>query len=315
VIPDAALLIVAGLILLWFGSDFVVTAARNIAQHLKMSPLFVGLVITAAGTSLPEISNNVMTGIANLTRESSGIGLGNVLGANMANITLLLGGIALFLPFSLRKNNLSRDGGFMIVALCLAFLAAADLRISRLEAASLLIAYLVYLVYIIRHERIVLPAPGPGKKEHPLVDAGLLTAGFAMVLGGGYLVVNSGVSLAQGYAVPNYVVGVFLGIGTTLPELSVSLRAALRKYHALFLGNLIGSNITNSLLALGGGAVISGYAVRREVLLFDFPYLLAVSAIIFLMLFRYSKLGRREGIMLLLFYLLFIYLNVVVGRG
>ncbi|MBI4149341.1 sodium:calcium antiporter [Candidatus Woesearchaeota archaeon] len=312
-ISDSIALLIAGLISLWFGSDFVVTAAKDIAYRLRVSPLFVGLVITAIGTSLPEIANNIMTGIANLSGESSGIGLGNVLGANMANITLLLGAIALAMPFSLKKQRLSRDGGVMIAALLLLFAAAADLRISRLEAGFLLFAYLLYLLYLFKYERVVALQHKPGKSGHPLADAGLLAVGLAMVLGGSYLAVHSGVAVARLFAIPAYLIGLFLGIGTTLPELSISLRAALRKYYPLSLGNLIGSNITNPLLALGSGAVISGYTIDRTTLLFTFPFLLVASVIVFLMLCRSPRMSRGHGILLLLAYLLFMYLSVVIG--
>lgn len=307
------LFVFAGLIGLWFGSDITVNSAKKIAEHLKMSVLFVGLIITSIGTSLPEIITNIIAGVNNLRGiESSGIGVGNIIGSNISNIALILGIIAFFAVLHTTKKSLYRDGGVMIGASVLAYIMAANGFISRFEGGILIIVYIFYLAYLMKHEKLVDMKPGPGKKENPFVDYGLILVGMLMVVYGAYLVVNRGVIVAQGFGMPNYIIGLFVGLGTSLPELSVSIRAISKKYHHLSLGTLIGSNITNSLLALGAGAIVSGFSVSKMVLLFDFPFMLIVSIIVFLMLLNHKNLNKREAIVLILLYLLFMYLNLVV---
>jgi len=109
-------LIIIGLLGLWFGSDITVSAARKIAHHLKVSPLFTGLVITSIGTSMPELVTSITVGINNLQVESSGIAVGNMIGSNIANITLLLGTITLFAVLHITTKSLYRDGTIMIAA-------------------------------------------------------------------------------------------------------------------------------------------------------------------------------------------------------
>ncbi len=297
---------------MWFGSNITVNAAKKIAWHLKMSPLFIGLIITSIGTSLPEIITNIIAGVNNLRGiESSGIAIGNIIGSNISNITLILGIIVFFCVLDITKRSLYRDGGVMIAVSAIAYIMASNGFISKIEGWILIIIYFIYLAYLIKHEKVVEMKPGPAKKNG-FIDFILIIIGLAMIVYGAKLVVTNGVAIAQGFNVPNYIIGLFIGLGTSLPELSVAGRALHKKYHHLSLGTLIGSNITNPLLALGAGAVVSGFSVSKTILLFDFPFMLIISTIVLLMLFRNKKLNKKDGIILILLYLLFMYISLVL---
>ncbi|MCK4670327.1 MAG: sodium:calcium antiporter [Nanoarchaeota archaeon] len=308
------LLGVVGLVLLLFSSSIVVRAAENIAKALRVTPFVIGLTITSIGTSLPEIFTNVAAGFNNLNGiESSGIAVGNIIGSGMSQITLVLGIVGLFVIFRATKRSLKRDGIMLLIGVTAFFLTAVDGFISRKEGLVLIAIYVAYFVYVLTQERVIMPH-GHVKATFwgILLDFIFIFAGIALVIYASNIMVDNLVLVAEGWGIRAALIGILVGLGTSLPELAVSLMAVAKRSKALSLGNLIGSNICDPLLALGSGAVIAGFSVARPVLYFDFAFWILATVIVILLLWNNLNLTRKESAVLILIYAIFIYLQFMI---
>jgi len=303
--------LIIGLIGLWFGSDIIVGAAQRIARKIGISELIIGLTITSIGTSLPEITNSIRSALNNLRGiESSGIIVGNIIGGNLVQITLLLGIVAIVAVLHTTKVSLMRDGSMVIIAASIMYLFSLDGVVSRLEGIILVSIYIAYLFYLLRVEKVVEKVKY--RKENPVFDMLVVSVGLVIIIYGAKLVVENGVIIAQQFNLVESFIGIFIGIGTSLPELSVSIKAVMKHSHRLGLGNLLGSNITDPLFSFGIGAAISGFTIEKVALLFYFPFWIVATLIALLMLFNHMNLNKKEGTVLILLYALFIYLSFVV---
>lgn len=307
-----------GLLGLWFGSDLAVEKAKKIAKKLGISDLIVGLTIASIGTSLPEIFTNVMAGIRISQGidplASSGIAVGNIIGSNLGQITIILGIVGFIATLELSKKSLRRDGLMMFLALFLMYFAAMDGYVSRMEGIFLVLAYILYLLVLIKQEKIVEKVRRTRSKEDKngiLIDCLLSLVGLIIVIISADLIVSHGVILAENIGMDSFLIGIFVGLGTSLPELSVSIKAVMRKSGKLSLGNLIGSNITDPLFSFGLGASIAGVTVTQEVLQFDFVFWMVSTAIALLLLFNHLNINRKESSVLILLYAMFIYFRIM----
>lgn len=301
-----------GVLGLWFGSDIAVSAAKRIASMLNISGLIVGLTIASVGTSLPEIFTNVMAGFSTLQgADASGIAVGNIIGSDLAQITLLLGIVGMIATLHISKRSLRRDGGMMLVALILMFVVCVDGYVNQIEGAFLVIIYLLYLGLLLRQEEVIEKMQSHRGEGSLLLQTLKCLAGIVVVVYAANLAVENGVSLAEYMGISSSLIGLFIGLGTSIPELSVSIRALTKGSGTLSLGNLIGSNITDPLLSFGLGATIAGVKVAPEILRFDFVYWIVATLIALLMLFNHMDLNKKESSVLILLYLLFMYLRVV----
>lgn len=302
--------IIIGIIGLWFGADIVVGAAQRIAKKIGISELIIGLTITSIGTSLPEISNSITSALNNLQGiESSGIIIGNIIGGNLVEVTMLLGIVTMFAVLHTTHKSLFRDGLMVLAAIIIFYLFSLDGIVSKIEGIILILIYIGYIIYLSRAEKVINTKI---KKENPLLDFLIIVIGLAIVIYGAKFVIENGVILAKQLNVIEAFIGIFIGIGTSLPELSVSIKAAIKQSHYLSLGNLLGSSITNPLFAIGTGAAISGFIVSKITLIYYFPFLIFATLIALLMLFNNMNLTKKEGVVLILIYLLFIYLSFVL---
>lgn len=301
---------------LWLGSDIAVDSARKIASKLGVSELIIGLTIASIGTSLPEIFTNVMSGIKIYQGiDASGIALGNIIGSDLAQVTLLLGIAGFIATLKLSKKSLKRDGMMMFIALFLMYLVSSDGYVTQWEGIALVLIYLLYLIYLVNQEKIVSRVRERNKEgsnpSNLIVDMGKCLGGIIIVIYAANLVVTHGVILAHKLLITESLIGIFLCLGTSLPELSVAIRAISKKAGQLSLGNLIGSNITDPLLSFGLGASIAGVNVSPEVLGFDFIFWLFATAIALLLLFNHLDLNRKESSILILLYIMFLYFRIM----
>jgi cation:H+ antiporter len=315
------LLMVVGLVGLGLGSGLVVRGAVLISQRLRISPLVVGLTVTAVGTSIPEIATNVSAAIDVLRGvPASGIAIGNVIGSCLSQITLLLGVAGLAGVLTCPRRSLRRDGGMLVVAMLAMLAACLDGTLDRLEGGALVLVYLAYLVGVVIQEReegaiapeVAAPAPKRGALWWAM---GSLAFGLAVVVGSAELAVGSAVTLAQAAGVDNSLLGLGVGLGTGLPELVISVQALRSQAGMLGLGNLLGSNITDPLLSIGLGALVSPLAVPPIALAFDFPAWIAATAVALLLLFNHLDLSWRESCVLLVVFGLFVWVRTVVLLG
>lgn len=307
----SALAVIVGLGVLIYSSSLVVDRSRNIALRLGVSELLIGLTLVSIGTSLPEIFLNLTAGFMKLQGvESSGIAVGNVIGSCLSQVTVMLGLAGLVAPLYISRASLLRDGAMLFVAIALMYASALDGEISRVDGLVLVAVYVLYLYLISREERIG-EAGAHLKRSNPslLMDAGILVGALLAVLLSATLVVREGLNLAAMLGVSPFIIGIMAGVGTSLPELSISLGALGKGARSLSLGNLIGSNITDPLLSIGLGASIAGFIVEPEAMGYDFGFWVFSTIAAVLFLGRNMNLNRKESSFLILLFSVYVYLK------
>lgn len=306
------LFILAGLIILWFSTDFVISSAKNLAEKLMISETVIGLTIVSIGTSLPEIATNIQAGLMQAKGiEASGIAIGTIIGSNISQITLVLGIIGFISTMYLHKKSLYRDGIVMLFSSILLYFFALDLKITRIEGMILISIYLLYLGALLKQEKIFVERHKK-KGVKTILEAVIVLIGTAIIVFSAGLIVENSVNLARILGVRETLIGLMVGLGTTLPELAVSIKAIMYKSKELSIGNIIGSNITDPLLSMGIGASISGFTVGISTIQFDFVFWIVATIIALLLLFNHTNLNRLESSVLIILYLFFIYMQFLV---
>jgi cation:H+ antiporter len=303
------ILLAAGLVALLVGGELLVRGASRLAALVGISPLIVGLTVVSFGTSAPELAVSLQaafTGFAGLT-------VGNIIGSNIYNVLLVLGASAIVAPLLVQQQLIRLDVPLMIGA-SLVFLAVAlDGVVTFAEGGlmfGLLLVYLLFVWRVSRRERadVVAEYEGefgyqpPGGLRPKLVNVALVAGGVLLLVFGAGWLVDGAVSIAAGLGVSDLVIGLtIVAIGTSLPELTTSLVAAIRGERDIAVGNVVGSNIFNilSVLALTALVAPAGVAVNPVALEVDLPFMIAV-AIACLPLFATGRvIARREGAFLL----------------
>jgi len=288
----------AGILFLVKGSDIFIDGAAGVAKKLGVSEHMIGLTLVAFATSLPELA---VSSIASFNR-AEGIAIGNVIGSNVANICLVLGVAALITSLKTTKET-RRDAIFMTAVAFLLFgVIAFDGVIDRYDAVIFLIIYALFIFYLYRTRKETVEVEV--EKDGYVKDIILVILGAAGVVLGAHFLVESGVGIAKLLGISDLVIGLtMVALGTSLPELASSVAAALKKKHGIAVGNIIGSNIINILLVLGVAGAINPIKAG-DVMRFTMPFLLLVSVIA--AIFASRKIGRKEGIFLLVLYATFI---------
>jgi cation:H+ antiporter len=298
-------LVLGGLILLIWGADRFVAGAAATARNLGLAPMLIGLTIVAFGTSAPE----VLVSVAAALRENSGLAVGNAIGSNIANIGLVLGGAVLLRPMGVHSAVLRRELPILLGVTLLGLLLLLDNRLGRLDGMILLVTLLLVMAWLVRsglRGNAIAETMDLGLPE-PMTMAGALAwtvLGLVLLLAGAQLLVLGAESLARTLGVPDLIIGLtVVAIGTSLPELAVTVLAALRNQHDLALGNIIGSNIFNLLAVIGVAGLIHPAALDPGVLTVHLPVMLALTAAVLVMAYNWrgrSLLTRPEGLALLL---------------
>ena len=311
------LAICLGITLLAFGAERFVGAAASLARRLGVSPLFVGLTIVSMGTSFPELlvsSTAVLSG-------HSAMALGNVLGSNIANVFLVLGLSSLLHPVKVDLQVIGRDYSALLVATVIAWLMAANGVLGRLEGVILLAGLIVYYGVALRS------AGARGNKKltgatsedgHRPMESlyGLmvrLVASLVLLLVGSRLLIWGGVGLARAMGVSELVIGLTLvALGTSLPELATTLTGIIKKQDSIAVGNVVGSNIFNTLAILGTISILSPLPIASENSSRDFPMTLLACLILWPVSWSRrqgrGRVNRFEGAILLGLYGAYLYL-------
>lgn len=303
-----------GLICLIIGAQLVVKASKNLAEHYKLSPLFLGLTVLTVGTDLPELVVAINAAYQKLTGvDASGIVVGNIIGSSMGQISFSLGVLGLFATISLTKKRLSRDGFAALIGVVMVYLAAWDGVISRLEGLELIILYIIYFFIIYREERVTQKV-SKQTKIYPFWIFLSLAGGLALLVFSSHKVVEYSLELAKVWNVSQTWVGlVIIGLGTSLPELAVAAGAIKNKIIGLSVGNLIGSNVFDLLFVLGGVALVSGISVEESVTSFYLPFLFLTSLLVLYFFRTRMKLQKKEAVALLLMYGFYFSFTVFMG--
>ncbi len=316
-----ALLFVAGLVLLAGGAELLITGAVQIARALGVSALLIGLMV-GIGTSTPELFTSLRAALGG----TPGIALGNIVGANISNLLLVIGACALVRPIAVDARSLRVDGAMVLLTTSLFAALSAVTTLSRwvgLLYVALLGAYL-YRTWRIERGRPkdrtapfergeagieVLPLPARAPRGlGPMTLAGSqLIGGIALVVLGANWLVDAAVGLARLLAVTESVIGLtIVAIGTTLPELATSIVAARRRHTDVALGNVFGSCIYN-VLGIGGlSALLAPSVVPQTIVVLGNPLMVAASALMLGVAWSGYRVSRREGVALLALYAAYI---------
>jgi cation:H+ antiporter len=309
-------LLIVGVILLSVGGEVLIRGSLSAAKRSGVSPLLCGLVIIGFGTSAPELVVSIEAAVNN----QPDIAVGNVVGSNIGNILLILGICALITPLTVRPLLLRRDALTVVMASLLFIVLVSGGTLGLQAAVILLLAFVLYLGWSYVSERFY-AAPSAvlheAEFEEILVTpkswlwiALAIVAGLSLLIGGSKILLVGAVGLAQGLGVSEAAIGLTLvAVGTSLPELSISVLAALRRNADVAVGNVLGSNIFNLLGILGVSSLLQPLAINARILQFDQWVMLASSFILLLFLYTGYRLSRIEGGFLLICYIIYLALG------
>lgn len=310
------LLLLLGIALLSCGGEALIRGSLAAAKRLGISPLLGGLVIVGFGTSAPELVVSVNAAIDG----RPDIAIGNVVGSNIGNILLILGVCALITPLSVRPLTLRRDAVTVVAASVLFLVLVGGSALGRADAAIFLVLLAAYLVWAYRSERFHAAPSGAlhlaEEKEVTAIPKSVLwtvssvVVGLLLLIGGSQILLAGAIGIAEHLGLPETVIGLTLvAVGTSLPELSISVIAAVRRHADVAVGNILGSNIFNLLGVLGVSALLQPLPVDARILQFDQWVMLGTSLLLLLFLFTDRRLSRPEGAMLLVGYGLYVWLS------
>ncbi len=305
--PDILLPILALLsgfaLLIWSADEFTDNGAK-IANIFNVSPLIIGLLIFGFGTSAPEM---LVSGLAAIDG-NTGLSIGNAIGSNIFNIALVLGVSAIILPIKVNEDILKKEWIFLMVATLCAGLLLWDGRLDFVDGLILVTMLALFLAYTFKESK--------DKTHHEFdeleqtVDKSqtaktwiMLLVGLVVLISSAKLVVWGGVEVAKAFGVSDLVIGLtVVALGTSLPELAVAIASALKKQYEMVVGNVIGSNLFNTIAVLAIPGLIHPSDVPEQVMSRDYPIMLLLTILLFLVSYKFSKehiINRYEGVLLI----------------
>jgi cation:H+ antiporter len=307
----AILALIVGLALLVWSADCFVEGSASTARYFGMPPLLIGMVIVGFGTSAPEMVVSALAAFEG----SPGIALGNAYGSNIANIALILGVTALISPIMVHSTVLRKELPILTMLAVLSVVLIADLDLSRLDALVLLLVFgglMAWTIYQGLKQKDDSLAneieTETAEKAMPLKRAVFwLVAGLLLLIASSRILVWGAVEIAQIVGVSDMIIGLtIIAVGTSLPELASSVIAARKGEHDIALGNVLGSNLFNTLAVVGIAGSIHPFAVEPETLSRDMVVMGALTLSLFLIGYgfrgRQGRINRFEGAALLLVY-------------
>ncbi len=305
------LAVLFGLLLLVWSADRFVEGAARTARYFGMPPLLIGMVIVGFGTSAPEMVVSLFAALGG----NAGIALGNAYGSNITNIGLILGSTALVRPIGVSSQVLRKELPILTGITVLAVLQLRDATLSRLDAMVLLLVFSGLMAWTVREGlRRRADAFGEQIKEELAADSMpigralfWLLAGLVLLVLSSRLLVWGAVAIARGAGVSDLLIGLtIVAVGTSLPEFASSLAAARKGEHDIALGNILGSNLFNTLAVVGLAGSVRELAIPAEVLSRDLPVMAGLTVSLFVIGYGFrgpGRINRFEGAALLLAYL------------
>ncbi|CBV42339.1 calcium/sodium antiporter [Halomonas elongata] len=320
------LAVVAGLVLLMWSAERFVDGAASTSSHLGLSPLLIGMLVIGFGTSAPELVVSVIAA----AQDNPGLALGNAYGSNIVNIGLILGLVALISPLAVHSSMIRRELPILGGVTLLSALLLMGGVLGRFEGALLLLILVGFMGFSI-WQALKMPDDAMSADteqdiaSHPMsLRAGLVwtLVGLLLLVVSSRLLVWGAVSIAQSFGVSDLIIGLtVVAVGTSLPELASSISALRRGEHDLVLGNVVGSNLFNTLGVVGLASLITPIEVASEVLWRDWTLMTAMTALMMVFALgwrgRAGRINRLEGGVLLLMYLTYtgFMISLVVQGG
>lgn len=299
------LILIAGLVLIILGAEFLVNGSSSIARKAGISEFVIGLTIVGMGTSAPELVVSVFGAI----KGNADIAIGNVVGSNIFNVILILGVTAMILPMEITKSNKKIDIPinlgvtllFILLGMNRLIFGVGENSISRIDGIVFLLVFVWYIYNSFKHNEA--PEVVEGEKVYGIAVASVMVVGgLAALIYGGNIFVDSATKVAKMLGVSDKFIAItLLAGGTSLPELATCIIAALKKKGQLALGNIIGSNIFNILLVLGVASIISPLSLQSMSFM-DLGVLLLSALVIWASIYtgEKNKIDRTDGLVFLL---------------
>jgi cation:H+ antiporter len=292
--PDILLPIIALLLgfvlLIWSADEFTENGAK-IAQIFKVSPLIIGILIFGFGTSAPEM---LVSGLAAMNGNSE-LSIGNAIGSNIFNIALVLGISAIIVPIEVHKNILKKELLFLILVTLCTGLLLKDHRLDEIDSVILLTLLILFLLYTFKQAKNK-PVDEFENIEQKLDKSQttktwiMLFVGLIVLVFSAKLVVWGGVEIAQAFGVSDLIIGLtVIALGTSLPELAVSIASVLKKQYEMVIGNIIGSNLFNTLAVLAIPGLIHPSNTPVEIINRDYPIMLLLTVLLFIIAYKFNK--------------------------
>ncbi len=317
-------LLLVGFVVLIKGADYLVGGASSAAKKFGISNIAIGLTVVAFGTSTPELIVSLLSALNGKTDAA----FGNVIGSNNFNLLFILGVAGIIYPLVVQRNTVKFEVPLSLLAALVLYLLVNDSRIwgsttnilSRWDALILIGFFILFMFYIYRTMTQGTDVNAPEeqiKLYSPLVSTGLVLVGIAMLVGGGKLVVDSAIDIAQHFGLSEKLIGLtILAAGTSLPELATSAVAAYRKNTDIAIGNVVGSNIFNIFFILGITGLVSPIPFS---LAMNFDIYVLCGSTVILMIFMFTlnqrKLDRWEAMMLLAGYVAYTVFLIGMEEG
>lgn len=305
------LYIIIGLVLLIVGGGWLLKSAIGISLRLKIPKIVIGMTVVSFATSAPELIVSLKSALDG----HSDLAMGNVIGSNIANLGLVLGITVLLSDIKVNKSFFKLDWPIMMLASVLLYVFIAfDGVLVAYEGAILFSCLIVFLVYMLKYQKVSVSEEVSAEEEQLALWKALmyLSIGGISLWAGSELLISGAVGLAEQFHVSQRIIGVtIISVGTSIPELSASIIAVMKKEKAISLGNLLGSNIFNILAVLGLTSMVHPIEIVDKGLIDnDIIWMLAISFLIVPLSLFYKKMnfGKLEGVILLAIYAAFLYM-------
>ncbi len=311
----AIVYLIAGLALLAFAGDGLVRGSVSIAQRLGIPPIVVGLTIVAFGTSAPELIVSLEAAL----RGAPGLALGNVIGSNITNTTIVLGLPAVIAALSLAEGGIRGSAIFMVAVSAFMMMEASDLMIDRWTGFRLVLLLILYLLFSARtaylNRQIVVEEIEGAMLGLPAAIAFTVFGAIGLAVGGKLTTIGA-LGVAETFGLADSAVGLtIVALGTSLPELAASVAAAFRRQAGVAVGNIIGSNIFNILGILGITAMVVPLKVDPELASVDMWIMFLTSVTLLLVAYTTRRIGRWGGIGLTLIYCTYTFVALSHGAA
>lgn len=283
-----------------YGADFIIKESERIALHFNISHFVIGATLVAFGTSLPEMAASMMAA----SEGKSDMAVANVVGSIIFNITLVLGVVFMIAESMQPKRDLfAKDSAWVVVPVVIFFIMIGDGVISRIDGILFLLMMASYLLFLFKDSKEDLEGEIDDslnkEKFNWIKTVVLLTIGFAFTIGGANFVVESGSNIAREFGVSEWIIGLFLiSLGTSLPELVVSLVAIKKGNAEMSIGNIIGSNVANFSMVLGASSLI--HPLTIDIVATKFDLLIMAGTSITLLFILANKIYNKVGAIFLL---------------
>lgn len=312
----ATVILIIGFVFLVKGADFFVEGASSAAKLLKVPTLIIGMTIVAMGTSLPEASVSIAASMSN----QNALAVSNAVGSNIFNLMVVLGVCAVISELKVSKDVLKRDYPFSVFCAILLLVAGSiGMTLGRIDGIIFLVIFVIFLLVLIKNaldarkrgeiseKELEMEEEMSEMEDLPVWKCILYIVGGAVAIKfGGDWVVDSASTIAASFGISQTLIGLTIcSVGTSLPELVTSITAARKNELDMAVGNVVGSNVFNILMVLGMAATVSPIAFLMENVI-DIVVLLAFSLITWVFCVTKKKIGRKEGVAMLVMYAVYL---------